>query len=426
MMMKRALSALLLTLLGLAPVLAEVWPASYGIAETFNFRLYNSDGTLDVDEADGGTEVSLSCDEGAETTATNDFVDEGTFYSIALTAAELRCKRVAVVVAATTTEVFFIRTDSPGMGVSRQGLAQSATGTTLVMDTGAAFADDTAIGMTVVACGSTQGYCQARAVTDNTLSSDTLTVDTWTVTPSGTITFHLFGTAPSSGSGATAADVWAYGTRTITALDEDSTTIDLNASYVGGVTVFDEDLTTMDINATTLGTVTTVTTATNLTNLPAITANWLTATGIASDAITDAKVASDVTIASVTGAVGSVTGNVGGNVTGTVGTVNALAANSLTAAAAASDLGTEIGAAVLAAQGIITGTCDSGSTTTCVDNALTQADASQLEDRLICFDDAFCALLATFAPGSDTATTTKVAPSTRASKVYTIFPTTLE
>lgn len=50
----------------------------------------------------------------------------------------------------------------------------------------------------------------------------------------------------------------------------------------------------------------------------------LTATAIAADAITDAKVASDVTIASVTGAVGSVTGNVGGNVVGSVGSVTGL------------------------------------------------------------------------------------------------------
>jgi hypothetical protein len=47
----------------------------------------------------------------------------------------------------------------------------------------------------------------------------------------------------------------------------------------------------------------------------------LTAAAIAADAITDAKVAADVTIASVTGSVGSVTGNVGGNVTGSVGSV---------------------------------------------------------------------------------------------------------
>lgn len=55
--------------------------------------------------------------------------------------------------------------------------------------------------------------------------------------------------------------------------------------------------------------------------LPSIPAAWITAAGIAADAITDAKVAADVTIASVTGSVGSVTGNVGGNVTGTVGSV---------------------------------------------------------------------------------------------------------
>lgn len=55
--------------------------------------------------------------------------------------------------------------------------------------------------------------------------------------------------------------------------------------------------------------------------------NVLTAAAINADAITDAKVASDVTIASVTGAVGSVTGNVGGNVTGSVGSVSGLTAS---------------------------------------------------------------------------------------------------
>jgi hypothetical protein len=106
--------------------------------------------------------------------------------------------------------------------------------------------------------------------------------------------------------------------------------------------------------------------------------------------------------------------------------VGSVAANGVSASSLAVDAGTELAAAVTATQGIITGTCDSGSTTTCVDNALTQADATQLEDRLICFDDSWCALITTFTPGSDTATTTKTAPSTRASKAYTIFPSTLE
>jgi hypothetical protein len=68
----------------------------------------------------------------------------------------------------------------------------------------------------------------------------------------------------------------------------------------------------------------TITTATNVTTVNGLAANVITAASIAADAITDAKVASDVTIASVTGAVGSVTGNVGGNVTGSVGSISGI------------------------------------------------------------------------------------------------------
>lgn len=74
--------------------------------------------------------------------------------------------------------------------------------------------------------------------------------------------------------------------------------------------------------------------------------NAITAASINADAITDAKVASDVTIASVTGAVGSVTGNVGGNVTGSVGSV---ATGGITAGSIAADA---IGASELAADAI--------------------------------------------------------------------------
>ncbi len=80
-----------------------------------------------------------------------------------------------------------------------------------------------------------------------------------------------------------------------------------------------------------------VPTVTNLTNLPSIPNNWITAAGIAADAITDAKVAADVTIASVTGSVGSVTGsvgsvtgNVGGNIVGNVNGSVASVANPVT------------------------------------------------------------------------------------------------
>lgn len=89
-------------------------------------------------------------------------------------------------------------------------------------------------------------------------------------------------------------------------------------------------------------------------------ANAITSTVLANDCITDAKVASDVTIASVTGAVGSVTGavgsvtgNVGGNVVGSVASV----AGSVGGNLAGSVLGSVAGsvASVAGAVGSVTG-----------------------------------------------------------------------
>lgn len=471
---------------------AEVWHARYGVAETFNFKLYNADGTLDVDEVDGGTEVSLSCNEGAETTATNDFADEGNFYSIALTAAELQCERVAVVIAATTTEVFFIQTDSnasamrptfesnvasvtdgaivaadlatdaitaakiaadvstefsaavftvnatqisgdsgaadelelafdgatgevASLGILRQGTAQSATATTLVLDSGASFADDVPNGMSLVACGSTQGYCQSRSVTDYVSSTDTATVATWTVTPSGTITYFLFGTSPGSGSvtvatGGITASSFAAGAIdaaaiATAAIDADAIAADsIGASEIASAAIDADSIATDAIGAAEIasGSIGAAEIGTAALDADAIATDAIGAAEIAADAIGAAELATD--------AIGA----------------TELAADAIASSELAATAASEVSTAVLGAQYTITGTCDSGSTTTCVDDALTQANALQLEDRLICFDDSWCALITTFTPGTDTATTTKVAPSTRAAKAYTIFPSTLE
>lgn len=99
----------------------------------------------------------------------------------------------------------------PWLGVIDQGTAQSATGTTLVLRAAAAFADDTLIGATLMAYGSTQGYWQTRTITDSVLSSDTVTVDTWTVTPSGTITYKILAGPPASTSAPAAVNVTQWG-----------------------------------------------------------------------------------------------------------------------------------------------------------------------------------------------------------------------
>ena len=440
--MKRILSILLLALLGISPAFADVWQARYGVAETFNFKLYNADGTLDVDEADGGTEVSVSCNEGAETTATNDFVDEGTFYSIALTAAELQCERVAVVVAATTTEVFFIQTsgnasamtptyeanvasvtadaitasaiatdaigaaeiaasaigaseiadggitstefgtgaitatviaadaigaselaaDAIGaseiaagaiaedaydttagsfkpLGIIDQGTAQSATATTVVLRSAAAFGDDTILGATIVACGSTQGYCQSGVITDYVNSTDTATVATWGVTPSGTVTYYVFGTAPSSGGGGglDAAGVRAAIGLASANLDTQLTAIDdyvdtevaaiLDDTGTSGV-----QIPAGEIVAATFG------------------AGAIDAAAIATDAIGAAEIAADAIGASELAANSITSSEVADNAID----AGALAADALTAAKVAADVTTELQSGLATAASLST------------------------------------------------------------------------
>jgi len=118
---------------------------------------------------------------------------------------------------------------------------------------------------------------------------------------------------------------------------------------------------TLTVSSGAVSTVTTTTTATNVTTVNGLAAGVITATSIAADAITDAKVASDVTIASVTGAVGSVTGNVGGNITGSVGSVAtggitaaSFAADAITAAKIAADVTTEFQAGLATAANLAT------------------------------------------------------------------------
>jgi hypothetical protein len=109
------------------------------------------------------------------------------------------------------------------LGIIDQGTAQSATATTLVLRAAAAFADDTIIGATIEVLGSTQGYWQTRSITGHDLATDTATVDAWTVTPSGTITYKIFATPPASAS-APPSVLLAANALTATALDSTAVT----------------------------------------------------------------------------------------------------------------------------------------------------------------------------------------------------------
>ena len=62
----------------------------YGVQTTIHFVLYEVDGVdLRVDAVDAGADCSIMKDEGAEVTCTNDFADEGTGYSLVISATEM-------------------------------------------------------------------------------------------------------------------------------------------------------------------------------------------------------------------------------------------------------------------------------------------------------------------------------------------------
>lgn len=85
-----------------------------------------------------------------------------------------------------------------GTGIVDRGTLQSATGTTAVLRSAAAFADDDLIGATIVIRSATAGAGQARVITDYVGSTDTATVDTWTTTPTGTIVYEIYAGSPAS------------------------------------------------------------------------------------------------------------------------------------------------------------------------------------------------------------------------------------
>lgn len=141
-----------------------------------------------------------------------------------------------------------------------QGTAQSATGTTLRLRAAAAFADDELNGCLIVITGGSTGVGQVRRITDYASSTDTATVDTWTTTPTGTITYMVIPdvSVPVDAAGIrsaiglasanldaqldalptaaeNAAAIWGAGARSLTVLDEDSTTLDLDATIRAAV-----------------------------------------------------------------------------------------------------------------------------------------------------------------------------------------------
>lgn len=308
-----------------------VYGLPYGVA----FPLLDADGDP-VSPSSPDSEISKNGDTFADCTneATEIATSSGVCYLL-LTGTELTADVVAVRIQSTGAKTTILTLYPRKLVSVRAGTSASggSSTSTIVLDASAAAVDDYYNGMIVAAV--IDSVTEVRVITDYTGSTQTATVTPdWNTAPDNDDTFTIYlpegvqlqqsnltyisGAAVSASSGLLNANV--------TQLSGDSTAADNAEAFFDGTGYAGTN------NVIPL--VTTTTTATNVTTVNGLAADVITATSIASDAITDAKVASDVTIASVTGSVGSVA-------TGGISAAS-FAANAITAAKLDPDVTTEL------------------------------------------------------------------------------------
>jgi len=183
-----------------------------------------------------------------------------------------------------------------GLQTVRSGTAQAGAAGTITLDAGASSTTDFYKHITCYITGGT-GAGQYRIGTAYNGTTKVLTITpNWTTTPDATSTFALFeaaanitaisGAALSTSTAQLGVNVVNWGGTAVA-----SATVRANAIQFAGQTITCSGAVTIPgsstLASTTNITAGTITTTTNLTNLPAVTTNWLTAAGIASDAITE-------------------------------------------------------------------------------------------------------------------------------------------
>jgi hypothetical protein len=125
-------------------------------------------------------------------------------YTVTLTAGETNYDRIGIIchsaTASTMDYIAFFDTRLQSL-VTPRGLAQSATGTTIVLASTEPATDDIYTNNTSVTIASGTGVGQTRCITDYVGSSKTATVATWTTNPDGTSYYDLIATPGCASSG---------------------------------------------------------------------------------------------------------------------------------------------------------------------------------------------------------------------------------
>lgn len=187
-----------------------IW-GEYGRALTVDFELWETDGTdfqLGAVHASGDTTIMR--DEAAVVNTTNGFVDEGTGYSILVSAAEMAAARIKLYVIDQGTKAWLDKTirvlthshplAHDPRGVIAAGTAQAGDATTLTLAAGESAVDDFFVGGVLEIISGTGGGQTPRVITDYVGMSKVATVaPNWAVTPDATSVYRVYSVPPSAG-----------------------------------------------------------------------------------------------------------------------------------------------------------------------------------------------------------------------------------
>lgn len=226
--MKRLLALSLFFAFATGAEAQTVYKRLYGTQTTVNFSLWKLDATgLKTDAADGGSDCTVIKDEDAEPNCTNDFVDEGSSYSITLSAAEMTAARVVVhIIDQSSPQVFldkvliietYGQTNSAQHPDGTYKTAQAGGASTITLASSETIGSDIPNNSTGVTIISGTGAGQTRLITDYDTSTKVATVGTaWTTQPGSDSVYELVA-APGGGSGGSvdSSGVWTYPNRTL-------------------------------------------------------------------------------------------------------------------------------------------------------------------------------------------------------------------
>lgn len=108
----------------------QIFSTPYGVQNEFPFVIPSSDGlSFDVDESDDGNDAIVLCNAGTEAESTNTYTDEGSSYNIILSATELQCETVTVLIDEAVDTWFYIETFGDVTSARNQAIPLTDFGT---------------------------------------------------------------------------------------------------------------------------------------------------------------------------------------------------------------------------------------------------------------------------------------------------------